>query len=190
MSKALFISIFLVTNVCFADKIKDHIKPLPEELLKNPVTLKCGVTIIENIEKRNGDIVSSELTDKDITVLNAVCSKVSSNYNSFISSHRMGLPKSEIFFWEASLLPDTNNYRCLNDTRYRFYSRRIQEGNVPVDGYTDAIHWHTFSLSNRNSKFFKTVFAHEIFHAMNIFNGIDDTESLAEEFTFQLGYGK
>jgi len=190
MYKALLFSILLVTNTAAA-QIKGHIKPLPEELLQHPVTLNCGVTIVENIEKRNGKIVSEELTEKDISTLNAVCSKVAANYSSFVTARRMGtINSTEKFHWAASLLPDTRDYRCLNDTRYRFYNRRIQEGNVPVDGYTDIIQWHTFSLSNRSSKFFRTVFAHEIFHGMNLFYGIEDTEALAEDFTSQLGYGK
>ena len=78
----------------------------------------------------------------------------------------------------------------MNDTKHRFYNRVIEEGDVAVDGYTDSFQRHTFSLSNRNSKYFNTVFAHEVFHGMNYFYGITDTESLAEDFTVQLGYGR
>jgi hypothetical protein len=190
MSKALFLVILLITNICLA-KVKGHIKPFKEELLQNPITLDCGVVIVENIEYYNGQLVSRELSDKDIKTLNAVCSKVINNYNQFISSHQMGQPKStERFHWEASLLPATKDYRCLNDTTYRFYYRKLDKGNVIVDGYTDSNQWRTFSLSNRYSKFFKTVFAHEVFHALNYFYAVVDTEALAEEFTAQLGYGK
>jgi hypothetical protein len=187
--KALLLLILLVTNTAFA-QVKGHIKPLPEELLQTPVTLDCGVTIVENVEKINGRLVRSELTDQDIKTLNTVCSRVIENYNGFIAAHEMGRPLVKNFHWEASLLPDTKDYRCLNDTKYRFYNRTIAEGNVAVDGYTDSIQWHTFSLSNRNSKYFKTVFAHEIFHGMNYFYGIADTETLAEDFTDKLGYGR
>lgn len=190
MFKALLLSILLVTNAAVAqdDRVKGHVKPLPEELLQTPVALDCGVIIVENVEKRNGRLVRAELTEQDINTLNAVCSKVSDSYSGFLSTHHMGKPSAKKFHWEASLLPDTRDYRCLNDTRFRFYSREIQEGNVAVDGYTDEFNRYTFSLSNRNSKYFKTVFAHEIFHGMNYFYGIADTERLAEDFTAQLGY--
>jgi hypothetical protein len=187
--KTLLLSILLVTNVAFA-QIKGHVKPLPEELLQTPVTLNCGVTIVENVEKINGRLVSRELTEQDIKTLNAICSKVTNSYSGFLMAHKMGRPSSESFHWEASLLPDTKDYRCMNDTKHRFYNRVIQEGNVAVDGYTDAFQSHTFSLSNRNSKYFSTVFAHEVFHGMNYFYGITDTETLAEDFTAQLGYGR
>ena len=167
-----------------------HIKPLPEELLQTPITLDCGVTIVENVEKHNGSLVRAELTEQDIKTLNTVCLKVATSYIGFLSTHNMGTPSIEKFHWEVSFLPDTRDYRCLNDTKYRFYSRRIQEGNVAVDGYTDEFNKLTFSLSNRNSKYFKTVFAHETFHALNYFYGIADTEKLAEDFTAQLGYGR
>ena len=190
--KVLLLSILLITNTALAqdNHAKGHVKPLPEELLQIPVTLDCGVTIVENVEKLNGRLVKAELTEKDIKTINLICSKVAINYSGFLSTHHMGTPSIEKFHWEVSFLPDTRDYRCLNDTKYRFYDRRIQEGNVSDDGYTDKFNKLTFSLSNRNSKYFKTVFAHEIFHAMNYFYSIEDTERLAEDFTAQLGYGR
>jgi len=191
MYKALFFAILLVTDICFA-KVIGHIEPLNEELLENPVTLECGVTILENIEIRNNHLVKLELTSKDIEILNVICSRVKYNYSIFLKDNGIKTPDlSREFHWKASLIPDTNNYRCLNDTRYRFYNRKIiDEGDVEVDGFTDKYRGYTFSLSNRNSKFFKTVFAHEIFHAMSIFYGINDSEELAEDFTSRLGYGR
>jgi hypothetical protein len=192
MKALALLSILLVTNVALAqgDRVKGHIKPLPEEFLQTPVTLRCGVSIIENVEKRNGKLVRQELTELDVKTLDTVCSRVAVSYSDFLSAHHMGTQSAEKFHWEVSLLPDTKDYRCLNDTKYRFYSRKVQEGDVSVDGYTDEFQRYTFSLSNRNSKYFKTVFAHEVFHAMNYFNRISDTETLAEAFTAQLGYGR
>jgi hypothetical protein len=199
----LFISI-LVTSVSLADTTKGHIRPLPEELLEQPVTLSCGVTIIENAERFNGKIVHREISDQDREVLNKVCNNVVSHYNSFAVAHHMGEPQAiGSFHWNVSLLPVARNYRCLNDTKFRFYARAIKEGNIPIDGYTDSDLWlndHyglSFSTSDRHSRSitapenFKTVFAHEIFHAMSwFFSMSNNTEKTAEDFTAQLGYGR
>lgn len=192
----------LVTSVGLADTA-NQIRPLPEELLKQPVHLSCGVTIIENAEVNRG-IVHREISNRDREVLSQVCDKVVSHYNDFAVAHHMGDRQAvNTFRWNFSLLPATKDYRCLNDTKYRFYARSIKEGNVPIDGYTDSDLWlneHyglSFSTSNRHStsvtapENFKTVFAHELFHAMSWFFGMrNNTEKMAEDFTAQLGYGR
>lgn len=181
---AILATSIFVTSVGFAQEML----PTTTEVLQHPIKLNCGVTIIENLEVNNS---RKELSQQDITTLNTICNRVILYYKDFISSRQMGIVlDTGSFSWKASLLPDTSHPRCLNDNNGRFKYRVIAEGNVAVDGYTDKNIRHTFSLSNRNSKFFKTVFAHEVFHALNIFYNISDTESDAEDFTEQLGYGR
>jgi hypothetical protein len=181
---AILATSIFVTSVGFAQEMV----PTYTEVLQNPIKLNCGVTIVENFEPDNS---KKELSKQDIVILNTVCDKVLLHYKGFILSRQIGIVLStDSFSWKASLLPDTSNPRCLNDINGRFKSRVIAEGNVAVDGYTDKNIRYSFSTSNRKSRFFKTVFAHEIFHALNIFYNISDTELDAEDFTEQLGYGR
>ncbi|MCK9567613.1 hypothetical protein M0R72_01525 [Candidatus Pacearchaeota archaeon] len=65
---------------------------------------------------------------------------------------------------------------------------------VKLDGFTDIDYSgnpkHFYVLSNWNSLFyFKTVFAHELFHVLNALSHHEDSEKGAAAFTTSLGLG-
>ena len=65
---------------------------------------------------------------------------------------------------------------------------------VSLDGFTDITSSgkpiHFYVLSNWKSlKYFKTVFAHELFHVLNALSHHEDSEEGAEEFTKSMGLG-
>lgn len=207
MLKSVLLSLnLLVTNTSFAD-----IMPTQEERLAHPVALDCGVTIIENVELKNGKPTKQELSDADIKVLNVVCSKAIRRFQKFISHNHMGSINSEAgkFTWTASFIPRTRQHRCLNDRQDRFSGVVFDSGtsatdkhfvssNVAVhnliDGFTSINNRHSFSMSLHSSNTGYSpqfVFAHELFHALTIFYNnptaavqlLDtETEDLADGF--------
>ena len=167
MYRSLLLVIFLVTNVSFADT--------------KPVTLRCGAIIVEN----------SQSSVKQLSIINNVCSNVEEHYRKFVIDHHMGIISSNKFHWNVSMLPMSvigENYSIMNG------DKMIRKHGFLVDGYTNPITKHTYSISDMRDYLFKTVFAHEMFHAMNFFYGVfknpELEEKLAAEFTEQLGYGR
>jgi hypothetical protein len=95
------------------------------------------------------------------------------------------------------LLPDSEQYRGLNDTSYRFYDRQYQD---PVWAYTSYDYNYIFIVNDTELSNFNTIFTHEIFHALSMSSGIFDShpgdkyakyatdEYLAIKFTQYLGF--
>lgn len=169
-------------------KIPNHPKPLQEELLADPIKLDCGAIIME---WRGSDI--------DFNRVNALCSMSIKMFFPFV--HARGYTtSSDKFIYKISIIPETTDYRDLNDIKYRFRNRAINREDL--SGYTDYVLEYIFTTSNISSNEFNVSFAHELFHAMSHYYGvlyqhegknleekIRIDELLAEKFTNNLGLG-
>jgi hypothetical protein len=175
-----------------------QMEPLAEELLNSPVTLDCGLRIVENTVGG----IKHELTERDTEALEYMCSEALSAYFSFAKEHWLTPRHPERqFVWKISFIPDSKEYRGLNDNKYRFSTRVGSARNLA--GYTDILKKHTFMISSTSMKHdseFRVTFIHELFHGLSFFYGTDgksannkiivQQERLAREFTERLGYGQ
>ncbi len=177
-----FIIISLISNICLAEPELPVIGfnlPLPSiESKKAPIVLDCGVTIEYNLGARG------PLPLKDYGLLNKLCSDVVSYYKNkfpeFTLPAKINVPVS---FMTRNTLVSNFGHRVsgTNETVY-------------LDGFTDINSFgkpeHFYVLSDRkNLKYFKTVFAHELFHVLNALSSHDDSEEGAAEFTSGMGLG-
>ena len=184
----LFATVMLIANVALADqRIVGHMTPFPEEMLSNPVTLDCGLTVQE-----------ARGISPNYPRLNSLCTHAYSNFFKFIEAKGLETRHREPFKWNASFLPEASCYRCLNDEGYRFKYRYVHGRLI---GYTDKNEQYAFMSSVRDRQF-KTTFVHELFHSMSMYYGVYDNhpggwaaktaadEVLAQDFTEWLGYGR
>ena len=160
---ALIIAILMVSSTCFADPY----------FRKNATTnvLDCGVTI------EVGSL-------KQYSALNQLCSDVVSKYRTSFPEYSLPAKVNV----PVSFLP--------SNVLVEHFGRRVegQNGLVKLDGFTDinyaGIPEHFYILSNWTSLFyFKTVFAHELFHVLNALSHHEDSEKGAAAFTKGLGLG-
>jgi hypothetical protein len=199
MFRKLVIGVLLLASTASADdKIVGHMTPLPDELLQQPITLSCGVTIRE----WRGGIQPSA---GNIKFLNALCDKAMASFKPFLATRGLQAPRSGQLVWNWSLMPDglcggtsteaTCCYRCMNDIRYRFANRFVR---YEVWGYTGYNQQYSFTVSR--SPILNKIFTHEMFHAMSMYYGLYDShpgswddqtqadEVLAQAFTRYMGY--
>jgi hypothetical protein len=148
-------------------------KPFKHEI-KDPIYLKCGVTIWEN---------NSTVTKKH---LNDLCNLANKNFKPFVSKF-FKVKHNKSFHWDVSLLKPGSYYRCMNDLNYRFFER----SQVLMKGYTSFNKRWTF-IDGTDDVEFDVTFVHEMFHAMSIFYGTWSSrdEELAQKFTEFLGLGR
>lgn len=133
-------------------------RPLADELLPNPVGLKCGAVIRE---VRGGEL--------DVKKLNEICSHVAANFHRYTKAQELREDHRERFEWSFSFLPEGDCPRCLNDTSSRFKGHSIR---FKVLGLTDLHHQYTFMISDESDKHFQHTFVHELFHAMSMYYGV------------------
>ena len=185
----IFILAILITSSAFADeRIVGYMPPLPEEMLTDPITLDCGLTINE---VRGGSL--------DVPRLNSMCMHAYDNFFKFIETKGLKTNHNNPFVWNISFLPEATCYRCLNDEKYRFKYRYVHGA---VIGYTDKNQQYIFMFVDNKDREFKTTYVHELFHAMSMYYGVYDNhpggwstktaadEKLARGFTEWLGYGR
>lgn len=210
-ANSIFLAIFLFVFPAKADYVIGHNKPLPEEILKKPIKLTklCKHVVISEWR-------GSEITDERIRKLDSVCNRAVDNFELFITSNYIienvrDISKLSVGrkykikangefniggIFGFSLLPDSKEYRGLNDVYFRFDSRISKD----VWGYTSKTSsWVWFTADFVDSPI-EMIFAHELFHAMSNYYGImyqhlgSDweqkfrEEALAEKFTDYLGY--
>jgi len=186
MKYILILLAILIASTASADElIVGHMKPLPNELLNNPIHLDCGLSIRE---ARGGPPPELETQ----------CLHAKKNFFRFINFKGIK-PREANFAWSMSFLPEGKCYRCLNDTSYRFKYRFIP-GNVI--GYTGKDEQYSWVISDYKDPQFNVTFVHELFHALSMHYGVYDShpgslkdktnrdEILAQEFTEGLGYGR
>lgn len=196
---------------------KNHMAPFSSEKLPSPINLSDNCAGVQVIEWRPtiGQMRSTYPSEKAKATLNEICNLAVKNFRKFILSHNYIIGRIENFSQSVSLLPaDIYNHgadlRNLNDSSYRFFNRYKEydeNGDViPIWGYHSRSTSHIFIRNDvlaGNGKEanleFKTIFAHELFHAMSyqfgIFNQHSGNQTIADEkmarrFTKFLGLGE
>jgi len=174
--------IFWVVPVSGDEKVTGHMAPFIDERLSSSIELDCGVSIVENKDKRK----------LPVNRINNWCMKAVSRFPDFLKAKQIKINTSKQFHWVLSFLPEDHCYRCLNDLRYRFSERQFQ---ADVIGYTDKNLQYSFVFDIESDKEFKPTVIHELFHAQSMFYGLYDKHSrddfekaakdevLADEFT-------
>ena len=155
------LALLVIPVTAQADKMVGYIKPLPEELLANPIYLSCGATIRE----WRGSRIDIEYVDQ-------LCSLALNSFRPFVENEGWSVPEKGPFSFDVALLPDTTAYRGLNDTRWRFAYRATQN---EVWGYTSHTNSYIFITSDTKSPEFASTFVHELFHAMSLYFGLFET---------------
>ena len=181
--------IFWVVPVSGDEKVTGHMAPFIDERLSSSIELDCGVSIVENKDKRK----------LPVNRINNWCMKAVSRFPDFLKAKEIKINTSRPFHWVLSFLPESDCYRCLNDLTYRFHERQHQ-GNVI--GYTDKNSRYSFVFDDASDVEFRPTVIHELFHAQSMFYGLYDShsedygeqakmdEALAEEFTNWLANNK
>jgi hypothetical protein len=179
-----------IAATALADQpVKGHPKPLPEEMLVEPIHLNCGATIYE----WRGSY------GRDIGKLNALCDMTHQKFMEFVRMKGLKIKTFKRFTFPISLLSEGEHYRDLNDLRYRF-NVRATNGQGKVWGWTSKTEMWSFMLGETSSIEFDITFVHELFHCMSMHYGIFEQhpagrrpeydERLAREFTTWLGMGE
>lgn len=188
-----FILLFtlLISTTSLADtKVVGHMEPLPSEALDQPITLQdcSGLTI----EEWRGSVTD----DKALKKLNAICKRAIAEFESFIKSKGLKKRNNSNFKYHVALLPDTKNYRGMNDMKFRFADRFVKK---ELWAYTSRDNRYIFMVSSVDIPEMPSIFSHELFHALSMHYGIFDAhantdservakdEKLALEFEKYLG---
>ncbi len=195
---------------------KGHMLPLEEEKLSKPLFLTGSCRQVKVVEWRpaKGWEQSTGYSPVALDVLNDICQTVLAKFPVFVIKKGYQINTDFVFTQNISLIPGTRKYngfgyRNLNDVKYRFLNRSKEYdefGEVyPIWGY---FHRDASYIYIRNDVLnedmtvnlkFKTVFAHELFHALSyqydIYNqhrGNKDQvdEELSQKFTEYLGLGR
>ena len=156
---------------------RGHIMPLASELLPDPIVLDCGVVI----QEWRGVHIDAQAIEQ----VSAVCDLAVEAFVPFIARHGLSVVDDRPFYFTASFIPDTTDYRGLNDRRWRFANRSTRN---EVWGYTSHTNSHIFILSDNRHPQFEATFVHELYHALSWYHGVFDslpgatmTERFAQE---------
>ena len=191
----LLLALMLVAGGALADGrplIHGHMKPLQSELLAQPIKLQdCpGLTIREWRGGRSSDAIRH---------LNQICKRAIAEFPKFIAMKGLKKLNDEPFEYSISLIPNSKNYRSMNDVRYRFANRFVKG---LLWAYTSRDKKYIFMVNTIHIPEIPMIFSHELFHALSMHYGIFDShalfdkdkvridEGLADEFTVYLGLGK
>ena len=187
---AIITTSMFLAGLALADerRVVGHMPPLPEELLNEPINLNCGGVINE----WRGSEPNRALAEK-------YCTLAVTKFVPYLRSRGIDFePKGE-FHFDMAMLPDTFEYRGINDRDYRFAYRNA---DYAVTGYTSKTNRYLFNIANTNDPEWRVSFTHEMFHAMSFYWGLWDThpggsqdklereEDLAVGFTVYLGLGE
>ena len=175
-------------------KVVGHMTPLPAERLDNPITLPdCPGLVIQEWR-------GSTPTPIERIRLNALCKLAMENFEPFLQKHNLNKRHNRSFAWGGSIIPDGKCYRCMNDTKYRFAQRSLKQ---ELYGYTGKWERWLFTVNNTNSNYYRTIFTHELWHALSMHYGVYDNhhptsnhqrtmidEEYAKAFTEFLGFAR
>ena len=169
--------------------IKGNIMPLGSEVLAKPIMLSCGLRIYE-----------WRGADPDVDYVQRLCQRARLYIERFLLARGLTpRPPAEPFAWSASMIPEGDCYRCLNDTTFRFDYRADRP---PILGLAVLYYRHIFMLSDTHSENFGVTFVHELFHAFSHYFGTSSSypgtpeervaadEANARAFTRYLGFGE
>lgn len=180
----------LLLNISVLQKIL----PLESEKLSTPVKLSGACSAITIQEWQN----EPSEKQKELKTLNSVCHLVHNKIELFYFKNKKKCHNLTSFRIFVSLLNPGKNPRELNDLKFRFLGRKTEKdsnGNYyPLLGYFDFSTKHLFILNDFQHSKFKTIWAHELFHAINhhcgFFDNVGKEEQEARKFTKYLDLGE
>lgn len=181
--------------------------PLPEEKLTKSIFLTEKCALVEIVEWRGGNEAERK---EEVAELDRICQQVVEKFPVFIKEKTdFKLSEDRGFSQSISVIPVNSEFRNLNDVEFRFSTRSgieyDENGEVePIWGYhqraTSFI--YIYNLVRTKGKLnlqFRTVFAHELFHALSFKLGIfhqhtgdknQKEEEMAQQFTEWMGWGR
>jgi hypothetical protein len=180
---------FAIVSLLFNLSTLSQILPLESEKLPSPIKLTFPCSTFEIQEWQN----EPKNNSKEIEILNSVCHLVKKRIEFFYGRDKKKCSNLSSFQIKISLLNRGSNPRELNDNKFRFFSRRV-ENSTSFLGYFDFSTKHLFLFNEFQHSKFKTVWAHELFHAINYHCGfyvsMHKEEQEAQKFTNYLGLGE
>lgn len=208
---AILICVLFVSNVS-ADNpyTQGPMMPRAVEKLSTPIKLNdlCAEVTVVEWRPTPGLENSTSKSEKSIKILNQICNLSVRAFPKFINVYYDFPNEKETLLQYLCLMPaDVEQHgqdvRNLNDINYRFFNRtkRYDEDGIPypIWGYHQRSVSHIYIRNDVLNAEFKTVFAHELFHALSwkygIYNqhlGDKDVidEKMARQFTRHLGLGE
>lgn len=185
--------------------------PTAQERLPVPIVLSGLCTSVDIVEWRPTPgyefVTSPDKQSQDI--LEEVCQLSVNNFTIFVSKYGYNVVEPERnFVQHIALMPADINYhgadvRNLNDILYRFHdrSRDIDDHGeaITIWGYHQRAASYVYIRNDVHDPMFKTIFAHEMFHALSYQYKIVDQhiknpnatdEILARKFTKYLSLGE
>lgn len=162
-----------------AELPKGPMQPLAQEKLTRPVALKdkCSKVVIVEWQSQNKNSLQTSQSEQ---VLSDVCNTVVDKFYTYTRQN-----KKYDLVQNVSILIGDSGRRHLNDASSRFYFRSANyEGGqiVPILGYHQraANHIYIFNqilFQDKNGNWianpeFKTVWAHELYHALSYQTGL------------------
>jgi len=172
-------------------RVVGHMPPLPEERLAEPIEFKCGFVVHEWRGSPRGE--------REVAHVEELCALALERLDPYLARHGLRRQHDRDFTYDVAFLPDSREYRALNDINFRFYYRRT---TYVITGYTSFTNHFLYMTGDQNDLEFDVTLLHEQFHAMSDFYGIwtsldgdqDERvaadEQLAVGFTRYLGYGE
>ena len=179
--------------------------PLPNEELSQSLSLTNACSKVNIVEWRQDGGPNEIAKNK----LNAICNKVIGDFPRFFKNKEYNVTPIENFTQSVSIIPIDNGFRNLNDIIFRFSTRSFIEYDengdlITILGYhqraTSFIYiYNQVLIDGKLNKQFRTVFAHELFHALSYQFGIfyqhdgnknETEEEMAQDFTEFMGYGR
>lgn len=164
--------------------VSGHMEPFKNELLNKPINLCENVKLVE---------LHRSISDRQLQDLQETCIVATSNFNRFLDYKNLDQRDIAGFKWQVSFLPIDSQYRHLNDLKYRFINRSHFKNVSTIPGYNNPQIKMLFVQDDLEDEHTKTIFAHELFHAMSwqfgIFRNVEADEKLAVEFTNFIGLG-
>lgn len=200
----------LFSNNALADDLftQGLMQPRDVEKLSSPVVLDglCSEVFIIEWRPTPGLENYTSKSEKSIKILNKVCNFAVRSFFKFINIHTIN--EKEKFSQTLCLMPaEIDNHgqdvRNLNDINFRFSDRtkEFDENGIPypIWGYHQRSAAYIYIRNDVQSVEFKTVFAHELFHALSWQYGVYNRhygnkdkaeERMARRFTRFIGYNE
>lgn len=185
-------------------------KPQSYEKLESPIRLidGCDDIFIQEWRSTPGLMETTGPTSKSIKVINEICNLSLNKFPEFAKKKGFVIKSVDEKFHTTICMMPADVYdqgtapRNLNDLKFRFAKRTIR---YPLWGYfqrqQNYLYLRNDVLRNngRINYRFKTVFAHELYHALSYYYGIyyqysgdknKIDEQLAQDFSAYLGLGR
>lgn len=147
--------------------------PLPTELLKEFITLDCGLQLVESRPRVP--------TADELKRMNVACSKAKKYFWRYLQN-RWGIKEKgaepHLRWWRLAILPFDRKPRSFHDFKERFYPVAPR---YTATGMTIAARQYSFLPARMDQDVFISSLIHEAFHALSHRTGFRKTHGTAAE---------